>query len=199
MALDLEDILGPAGQDNTSGIQQNVYVIDFHDVVKHPKFPKIDLTSVTPQKLDDLMTVLEDILLANGKKAIRLECTLEAGAANSESQGEIDGMSFKNSLKVLLAGNKAKADGFVRYAKNGSFYVIYFELDGTVRLLGHPGYPAKMVSAPGTTGEKSADRKNRTFTFQSVWSGPAPIFAGDVMIDGAAGGAATKQELIYLD
>jgi hypothetical protein len=108
-------------------------------------------------------------------------------------------MSFKNGLKFLIPGNKANADGFARYAKNGSFYLLYFELDGSPRLLGNPGYPAKMMSAPGTTGEKSADRKGRTFTFQSVWSGPAPIFAGKVQIASKTEGEEpTEQELVYL-
>lgn len=197
--IDFEDIEGTAGEDNSSGIQQNIYLIDFRDVEKHPKFPKIDTSSVTPQTLAELVTVLEDILLKNGRKAFRLQCTLEKGAGTSDSQGEIDGMSFKNGLKLLIPGNKANADGFARYAKNGSFYLLYFELDGSPRLLGNPGYPAKMVSAPGTTGEKTSDLKGRTFTFQSVWSGPAPIFEGDVMIAGALpADPPVKQDLIYL-
>ncbi len=188
MALDFEDIDGSAGQDNTAGIQQNVYFIDFGDVETHPVLPKIEDAT----DLASLVTVTTDIVLKASKKAFRVKCTLEAGAGTSDSQGEMDGMSFKNALKFLVAGNKANADGFARYAKNGSFYVLYFELDGAPRLLGHAGYPAKMVSAPGTTGEKTADRKARTFTFQSVWSGPAPIFEGKVLA------GAVEQVLVYL-
>jgi len=192
MALDFEDILGTAGEDNSAGIQQNIYLIDHRDVVTHPTFPKIDLKGATTQTLADLVTVPDNILLASGRKAFRLQCTLEKGAGTSDSQGEMDGMSFKNGLKFQIPGNKANSDGFARYAKNGSFYLIYFELDGSVRLLGNPGYPAKMVSAPGTSGEATTTMKQRTFTFQSVWSGPAPLFTGDVMID------TVKQDLIYL-
>lgn len=198
--IDFEDIEGTAGEDNSAGIQQNIYLIDFRDVATHPKFPKIITAPGTPQTLAELVTILDDILLKNGRKAFRLQCTLEKGAGTSDSQGEIDGMSFKNGLKFLIPGNKANADGFARYAKNGSFYLLYFELDGSPRLLGNPGYPAKLVSAPGSTGEKSSDLKGRTFTFQSVWSGPAPILEGKVMIAGATpGDPATEQELIYLD
>jgi hypothetical protein len=197
--VDFEDIEGTAGQDNSSGIQQNIYLIDFRDVEKHPKFPKIDTSAGTKQTLAELVTVPDDILLKFGRKAFRLQCTLEKGAGTSDSQGEIDGMSFKNGLKLLIPGNKANADGFARYAKNGSFYLLYFELDGSPRLLGNPGYPAKMMSAPGSTGEKTSDLKGRTFTFQSVWSGPAPIFEGAVMVSAEGGGAGVKQELVYLD
>jgi hypothetical protein len=197
--VDFEDIEGTAGEDNSSGIQQNIYLIDFRDVEKHPKFPKIDTSAGTKQTLAQLVTVPDDILLKSGRKAFRLQCTLEKGAGTSDSQGEIDGMSFKNGLKLLIPGNKANADGFARYAKNGSFYLLYFELDGSPRLLGNPGYPAKMMSAPGTTGEKTSDLKGRTFTFQSVWSGPAPIFEGAVMVGAEGGGAGVKQELVYLD
>ena len=188
MPLDFEDIDGSHGSDNTAGIQQGVYFVDHKDVVTHPIFPKIE-DALT---LADLATVTTNLVLKDGAKLNRIKVTLEAGAANSDSQGELDGMSFKNSLKFLVAGNKANADGFARYAKNGDFYLIYFELDGAVRLLGHPGYPAKMVSAPGTSGEKTSDRKSRTFTFQSVWSGPAPIFTGKVLA------GTVEQVLVYL-
>ena len=195
MALDFEDIDGTSGQDNSAGIQQPVYYIDHRDVETHPTFPKIK----DAETLAELVTVSTDLVLKSGKSAKRILVTLEAGALTSESQGEIDGMSFKNAIKFLVAGNTAQGDGFARYAKNGNFYLLTFELDGTARLLGNPGYPAKMISAPGTTGEKSADRKNRTFTFQSVWSGPAPIFTGKVMIAaGETNGAPTEQQLVYL-
>jgi hypothetical protein len=195
MALDFEDIEGTSGKDNSAGIQQPVYYVEHRDVAKHPTFPKIE----DCETLEELVTVDTNIELKPGKTMKRILVTLEAGALTSDSQGEIDGMSFKNALKMLVAGNTPQADGFARYAKNGNFYFLTFELDGTPRLLGNPGYPAKFVSAPGTTGEKSADRKNRTFTFQSVWSGPAPIFKGKVMTKAAEGdAAATEQELVYL-
>ena len=186
--MDYEDIVGPAGTDNSAGIQTHVYFIDQRDVATHPTFPKIE-TSTT---LAELVTVDDNIVLKALKKAFSVEVTLEAGAGTSDSQGEIDGMSFKNGLKFLVAGNKANSDGFARLAKNGSFYVVYAELDGTIRLLGTPGYPAKMMSAPGTTGEKTSDRKSRTFTFQSVWSGPAPIWTGKVMV------GVVEQVLVFL-
>jgi hypothetical protein len=188
MPLDFEDIEGTAGQDNTAGIQQNIYLIDHRDVETHPSFPKIEDATT----LAELATVTDDIVLKLLKKAFRLQCTLEKGSATSDSQGEMDGMSFKNGLKFQIPGNKANSDGFARYAKNGSFYLLYFELDGQPRLLGHPGYPAKMVSAPGTSGEGTATMKQRTFTFQSVWSGPAPCFTGKVLI------GAVEQVLVYL-
>lgn len=195
MALDFEDIDGTSGKDNSAGIQQPVYYVDHNDVLTHPTFPKIEDATT----LEELVTVSTDIVLKPGKSMKRIRVTLEAGALTSDSQGEIDGMSFKNALKFLLAGNTPQGDGFARYAKNGNFYLLTFELDGAARLLGNPGYPAKMASAPGTTGEKSADRKNRTFTFQSVWSGPAPIFTGKVMIASATqGDPAVEQELVYL-
>lgn len=188
MAINFEDIVGTAGQDNTAGIQQNIYLVDFNDVATHPTFPKIDGATTFSQ----LATVSTDLVLKAGKKAMMLQCTLEKGSATSDSQGEMDGMSFKNGLKFQIPGNKANADGFVRWAKNGSFYLLYFELDGQARILGHPGYPAKMVSAPGTTGEATSTMKQRTISFQSVWSGPAPIFTGKVT-DGT-----TEQVLVYL-
>jgi len=190
MALILDDIDWAQGQDNTAGIQQTVYFIAKSDVVTFPALPK--LTDATVTKLEDLATVKGNIVLKEGAKALGFYCTLEKSGGTSESQGEMDGMSFKNGLKLFHPGNKAEADGFARYAKNGSFYILYADLDGETFLLGHPGYPAKMISAPGTTGEKTADAKGRTFSFQSVWSGPAPRFTGKVMV------GAVEQVLVFL-
>jgi hypothetical protein len=195
MALDFEDIEGTGDSDNSAGIQQPVYYVRHQDVKTHPVFPKIE----DGTDLASLATVSTPLVLKPGKKMNRIKVTLEAGVGTSESQGEIDGMSFKNQLKMLIAGNKANADGFVRYAKNGDFYLLYFELDGSPRILGTPGYPAKMMSAPGTTGEKTSERKSRTVTFGSVWSGPAPIFTGKVQVAGATDNdPVTEQELVYL-
>jgi hypothetical protein len=188
MPINLEDLFGTAGQDNTAGIQQNIYLVDFADVETHPTFPKIEGAT----SFEELATVDTDLVLKLTKKAMLIQGTLEKGAATSDSQGEMDGMSYKNALKFQIPGNKAKSDGFARWAKNGSFYLLYFELDGAPRILGHPGYPAKLVSAPGTSGEGTSTMKQRTFTFQSVWSGPAPIFAGKLLV------GTVEQTLVYL-
>ncbi|MCA8830173.1 hypothetical protein [Hymenobacter pini] len=184
----LEDIEWAEGQDNTAGIQQTVYFIRKSDVQEFPALPKFEGAT----SLKDLAIVPGDIKLKEGKKAIGFYCTLEKSGATSETQGEMDGMSFKNALKLFHPGNTAEADGFARFAKNGSFYILYADLDGATFMLGHPGYPAKMVAAPGTTGEKTADAKGRTYTFQSVWSGPTPRFTGKVMV------GSTEQVLVFL-
>jgi hypothetical protein len=184
----LEDIEWAEGQDNTAGIQQTVYVIRKSDVETFPVLPKL----ADAANLAELATVADNIVLKTGTKPMAVYTTLEKSGATSDSQGETDGMSFKNSIKLFVPGNTPTADGFARYAKNGSFYILYADLDGAVYLLGHPGYPAKMVSAPGTTGEKTADAKGRTYTFQSVWSGPAPRFTGKVMVD------TVEQVLVFL-
>ena len=71
MALDFEDIEGSAGQDNTAGIQQNIYLIDHRDVATHPLFPKIEDAT----NLAQLATVTSNIVLKTGRKAFRLQCT----------------------------------------------------------------------------------------------------------------------------
>jgi len=195
LSIVLDDIDWNEGSDNTAGTQQSIYFINKFDVQIFPALPKLE----TATSLEALATVAGNIVLKPGKKPSRIYSTLETSSITSESQGDIDAVSFKNALKFLHPGNKAKADGFTRFAKNGSWYILTAETDGAIRLIGHPGYPGKMISAPGTTGEKTADRKGRTFTFQSVWGGPAPIFTGKVMVAPAdAEGEAVEFELDFL-
>ncbi|MBC6988561.1 hypothetical protein [Hymenobacter sp. BT491] len=186
--LVLEDITWEDGQDNTAGIQQTVYFIRKSDVETFPALPKLDGAT----KLEDLAIVAGNIVMKADKKPFAFYTTLEKGGATSDAQGEMDGISFKNSIKLFHPGNKATAEGFARFVKNGSFYILFADLDGEVYLLGHPGYPAKFVSAPGGTGEKTSDAKGRTYTLQSVWSGPAPRFTGKVMV------GAVEQVLVFL-
>jgi hypothetical protein len=201
MGLNFTDLVWPDGANNTPGIGYKIAVARLSEI-DETQFPQViePDPSKTSGDFDfaDLVTIENDIVFKLGSSGFKtIYNTIETGELKSELQGEFDGKSFMNTLEFLHPGSRPEMLGFAAYCKNGNLIFLIEEQDGQKRLLGHPRYPAKMVSAPGTTGKESAARKAVTFTFQSVSSYPAPVFLGNVILTGSGGTA--EQEIFYLD
>jgi hypothetical protein len=192
-AIDLADILHVSGSDNTAGVQQKVMFAKLEDIDILPQ-PDVD-DSAGSGALDGLVTISQNIRMKPYKKFNELYVTLETGKIDSNSQGELDGMSFKNVLDFFHPGSSAQILGFAQWAKNSDLIFLVPESDGQVRILGHKGYPAKMTKAQVTTGAKGADRKGNGFTFESTRKGPAPIFKGHVDLMGSGFGSGDANDL----
>lgn len=184
MAIDFVDLDHEDGSDNTAGIQQYIYAAPFAWIQTLPK-PIVD-DSTGSGEFADLVTITDNIVMKAGRAFKKIYVTLEAGELKSELQGEMDGKSFLNSVEFFMPGSKAEVEGFRQWAKNSSLIFLVPEVDGQVRMLGHAGYPAKLVTNPGTTGKETSSRKGSTFTFQSARKGPAPIFKGKVDLTGGS-------------
>lgn len=199
--VDLDDVDHVDGANNTAGIGQYIYYCKESDIDVLPTVVQPDPTQ--SGSLEDLVTITDNIVMKPGKKFNKIYVTLETGKLDSESQGEIDGVSYLNKLEFLVPGSEDKTLGLQAYAKNASLIFIVPELDGKKRMLGYRAYPAKMISAPGTTGQKAADRKAVTFTFQSAGPIPSPIFKGQIKVSGVGSGydydSDGNQEIMYAD
>ncbi len=199
--MDIQALLHLDGSDNTSGIGQYIFVAKIEDIAVLP-VPVLDDSTGTGT-FADLVTITQNIVMLAGKSFHKIYVTLEAGELKSETQGELDGISFLNQLEFFHPGSQAEVLGFAQWAKNSSLVFLVPEVDGAIRLLGHRAYPAKMVSSPFTTGKASADRKGGTFTFKSSRKGPAPIFTGRVDLIGSGiydtGGAMDFQDIYFVD
>lgn len=187
--MDLQDINWTDGSDNTGGVQQNIYFARLADIETLPE-PIVN-DSTASGSFSQLVTINANIVMKAGKTFFKMYCTLETAGIKSDTQGELDGKSFKNELEFFHPGSQAEALGFAQWAKNSSLIFLVPELDGTVRLLGNNAYPAKMESSPFDTGKKTSDRKGGTFKFMSVRKGPAPIFSAQVRLTGGAAGSGT--------
>lgn len=196
--MDTQDLTHLAGSDNTPGIQQTIYYAPLEDIASLPVPDKDDSASATGT-FADLVTITSDIVMKAGKQFHSMYVTLEDGDLKHEGQGEMDSMSFKNSLEFAHPGSKPEILGFAQWVKNNNIVFLVPEVDGQVRLLGSRAYPAKLQSAPGGTGKKSADGKKTTFTFHSSRKGPAPIFKGKVAITDSTGATPGFQDLHLVD
>lgn len=192
-----EDLLHTSGSDNTGGIQQEIAWAFLEDIDILPEPDAND--SAGDGTFSQLVTITQNVRFKPYKKAYKLYVTLEKGAIESDSQGEYDGMSYMNKLKFYHPGQKAAVLGFAQVVKNANVIFWVKETDGQVRQVGHRGYPAKMVSAPSTTGNKTADSRGIMFEFHSARKGPAPIFAGrfDLMGSGFESGTENDYQTLF--
>lgn len=190
--MDTQDLTHKPGSDNTPGIGQLVFYTTMQNVVSLPK-PTVDDSASDTGTFADLVTITADIVVKKPMNSIYV--TLEDGELKHEGQGETDSMSFKNTLEFAHPGTKPEQLGFAQWCKNNDLLFLVQEVDGQVRVLGTRTYPAKLASAPGGTGKKSTDGRKTTFTFHSSRKGPAPVFTGKVMVQGANGGNAVEQDL----
>lgn len=185
--MNLEDIDHEDGSDNTAGIGQDIWVAKLADIATLPT-PQLDDSAGTGN-FSQLVTISDNIVMKSGKVFNKIRVTLETSALNGDIQGNMDGKSFKNAISGQIPGNKAKALGFLQWAKNSSLIAIIEELDGQVRILGHRAYPAKLTAGSANTGAKTTDDRAVKFTLESVRKGPAPVFTGKVVLTGGAVGS----------
>ncbi|AMJ65037.1 hypothetical protein [Hymenobacter sp. PAMC 26628] len=192
--MDTQNLTHIAGSDNTPGIQQEIFYAPLEDIQTLP-LPDKDDSASTTGTFADLVTITSDIVMKPGKQFRSIYVTLEEGELKHEAQGETDSMSYKNHLEFAHPGSKAEVLGFAQWVKNNNIVFLVPEVDGQVRLLGNRAYPAKMATAPGSTGKKSTDGKKTTFGFHSSRKGPAPIFKGKVAISASDGTVPGFQDL----
>lgn len=183
MPITLEDIGWENGKNNTPGIVQEVAYVPLADIDTLPTVVQADPTATG--SFADLVKVVGDIVLKTGKNLLSIYLTDETGQISDELQGELDGKSFKNMLEFLHPGDSDEIRGFTAYAKNSNFIFIVKTKEGKNYLFGSALSPAKMVTAPGSTGKAPADRKGRTFSFKFDASYPTPTFTGKVTIAGS--------------
>jgi hypothetical protein len=194
--VDTQDLTHLSGSDNTPGIQQKIFYTTLENIVSLP-LPKEDNSAAPTGSFADLVTILANIVVTKPFSSIYV--TLEEGELKHVGQGETDSMSYKNSLEFAHPGSKPEVLGFAQWCKNSNLIFLVPETDGQVRVLGTRAFPAKMESAPGSTDKKAAGAKKTTFTFQSSRKGPAPVFAGKVMIKGVGADPDTEQDLELVD
>ncbi|WP_151087374.1 hypothetical protein [Hymenobacter baengnokdamensis] len=190
--MDTQDLTHTSGTDNTPGIQQKIFYTTLENIVTLPK-PTEDDSAASTGTFADLVTITADIVVKKPLSSIYV--TLEDGELKHSGQGETDSMSFKNELEFAHPGTKPEQLGFAQWCKNSNLIFLVPEVDGQIRVLGTRGYPAKLATAPGSTGKKSTDGRKTTFTFHSSRKGPAPVFTGKVMVAADGGGDPTEQDL----
>jgi hypothetical protein len=81
----------------------------------------------------------------------------------ADAQGEVDGISYKQTLAFVFPGNTPSMHAFNALVKNTPGYYIFEDVDGRQMMLGQPGLPAS--TSPAYNGGKArADKRGTTYT-----------------------------------
>jgi len=182
-----EDITWLQGKQNVAGLVGDVYFVPIDDV---------DDTQLPAIGTAGDLNVSNAIVLAANKKWFKVYHTPETGKIDSNSVGEVDGMSVDNVLEFFVPGNDETLAKFKRQILNTRALWLAKDTDGNYRILGlsvlDPAgtatsldLPAHCIQANTTTGAARADR--RGVTFQVTFKAPhdALIYSGTIDVDDA--------------
>ena len=167
----------PAGSENGGGFKGKWLYIPEALVKKVPMLPEVTAES----EIADYVTAKGafEFKDAAGKPKYCYATDKTIGYT-FESQGEIDGKSYKQSCEAFFPGNKVEAAAFARYVNNNPGYLVFESKDGQQILMGQPGLPVH-ITVSGDYGKALADR--RGFTFKGEAESFVPMIVLGTPID----------------
>ncbi len=152
----------PMGQNNMGGFKPRLLFIPADAVSAVPTVP--DPSEATDNEA--LVTAagsFEFIAAASVKKPIYLYSTDGEVGYSAEPQGELDGISYKQTLEFFFPGNLPAMHAFSSLVKNTPGYYIIEDVDGRQMMVGQDGLMA--TTSPSFNGGKArADRRGTTYT-----------------------------------
>ncbi len=180
--LDFEDMEEPTG-DNMGGFTIKAYIAETKDIDVHPTIPD-RLSAVS---LAASVTLGNDLTMVVDKKFIEVYITPRTLLTLMESQGEIDGKSFRPNGEFFYPSTRAKARGFAAKMKNAKIILIVIDPNTGERLwIGTDLLPV-FCSPRVEFGTAAPDRRGVFTAFESDspspgydYDGVIPLSSGDV-------------------
>ncbi len=169
----IPDVLWGDGSDNMGGIQTELAWARVTDFTTTGIPTPSTLSAAT--SLSQLASFSTAPTFKSGKGWKRFYCTEDAGMVEVTQQGELDGKSFLNKIKLTHPGGTAELLGFARLTNNAGMVWTAKDAEGLNRMVGNKQYPAKVVANNHSTTETAAGRKALTFEVQCSSPYPAPV------------------------
>ncbi|WP_022821899.1 hypothetical protein [Hymenobacter norwichensis] len=180
--MDLFDLKGPQGRDNTPGLKQSIFVAaeqDFTTIkgVKKTKLP------------GDSVTIDGSHAFADGKGFAKCYTTLKTAQLKLGNVGERDGRGKKIDFTFFHPGNSKEVAEFDRQIKNQTCIILVTTPDGEVLQLGSEGLGVEIL---GEYDSGTLDSGRRGFTFKvEGYANGLLFYEGDIkQLDGSIVGAA---------
>ncbi len=152
----------PMGRNNMGGFKGYLLFVPADAAIAVPTVPKWEEATDNA----DLVTAAGSFTFgAEGaiKMPVYLYNTDATVGYTVEAQGEVDGMSYKQTLIGFFPGNMKEAHAFAAMVKNTPGYYVFEDSDGQQMIIGQPGMPAA-TSVSFNGGKARADRRGHTFT-----------------------------------
>ena len=168
------------GTDNIGGFTCEAFIGFRSDIASYPTLKAI------PTGYIDLVKLIGDYTMKSTRKFIEVYVTPETFKGDAETQGEKDGQSFKSKGELFYPGTKAECLGFCKAINNQKGVLIGIDPNDGVRYnWGQKGLPVTF-KVKIAFGQKAADRRGATISWESDNSAPAFIYGGIIPLDPAS-------------
>lgn len=169
----------PAGSENGGGFKGRFLYIPESVVTKVPLLP--DITAASEPADYVTATGAFEFKEASWKPKYCYATDKSIGFT-FESQGEIDGKSYKQSCEAFFPGNQVDAAAFARYVNNTPGYLVLETKDGQQIMMGQPGLPVH-ITVSGDFGKALADKRGFTFKGESEHFSPMIVLGTPIDMD----------------
>lgn len=185
-ALNAKNITWPQGRENPGGIGSMIYYAFEEDILSWPAAATPDTETATTFAMLGEIPIGDPFVFKTGKCFFELYCTLEEGEVKHAMVGPRDSKGFENSVDISFPGSDAELIGFLAAAANRRIVCLVPEMNGKVRLIGHPRFPAQIDTNEGTSGKKVADGRANKITIKASAGTPPQVYLAPIPLTPAA-------------
>ena len=165
MPINIIDFNGPDGQaDNMGGLTQRLFY------ARKADFLTIQTPVTTPATFDAVVDIVTAHIFKTGKCFKKMYITEDKGKLKADTQGDMDGHSFKQEVESFLPGSDSLAHGFAAKAKNDQWIVLAEQPDGKLLQVGTEMFPARCIPSFNTGSNASGTRG-----YDFKWGSSSPI------------------------
>lgn len=169
MSITLADMEGPGDQtDNMGGTTQRFYWAYKSEFLSL----KEPVPGSTPESLVEITTAHT---FKTGGFFREVYCTMDKGTGGNKTQGDTDGVSFKQEYEFVYPGSESAAHGFAATIKNGRLIILVEMPDsatGGYLQLGNAMFQAK-IKPEFTVATGSSGLRGHTFKIECMASAQA--------------------------
>jgi len=180
------------GQNNMGGYKARLLFVPADAVSAVPTVPDPDKAADNTELVTATgsFTFIAD---SGVSKPVYLYSTDGEVEFKAEPQGELDGISFKQTLGFFFPGNTPGMHAFNALVKNTAGYYVFEDVDGRQLMMGQTGLPAS--TSPSFNGGKArADRRGTTYTATADSNYSAVYLETPIDMEAAGGNGAGAQE-----
>ncbi|QIX60882.1 hypothetical protein HER32_06700 [Hymenobacter sp. BT18] len=170
--MDLFDLKGPNGADNTPGLLGYVLIAAEEDFTTIAKAPKVAGAA------GSTAVIVADHVFAAGKGFVKVYITLASNELKAAVVGERDGRGLKINFEGFHPGNKAEALEFANKVKNIGLIMLVPDPDGGYLQVGTEGLPCEL-SADYSSAKLDSGRRGFTVKGEAYATGLF-LYQGDI-------------------
>jgi len=176
--LDFTDMSEPTG-DNMGGFTVTAYIAETKDIATEP------VKSDAPATLAESVTLTGPITMEAGKYFHTVYITPRTFSMLMESQGEIDGKSFRPNGEFFYPSSRDVARGFAKKIKDAKIVLIAIDPNTGERIwIGSKNLPV-FCSPRVEFGAAAPDRRGVFTAFECDSPAPGYDYNGAIPLDGS--------------